>query len=390
VNVVPLASHSPRAVRDALTAHGWDAAPAADAAAGAAPQAFHLTELDQGTLEALVLLAGRLGLELVTGDGWAILSGSRSRLSAFARPWTVPEPLRDVALQVGLAMPADTTPVWLTARGPVSLEAPVLVGVLNVTPDSFSDGGRFHRADAAIAHAERLIEAGATVLDVGGESTRPGRTEGVPEAEERARVMPVIAELARRHPGVLLSVDTVKAGVARAALEAGAAIVNDVTAFRLDPTMAEVAAASKAGVILMHSRGGLLEISSYAHAVYGEGVIGAVVRELGDALAAAVARGVATETVCVDPGFGFSKTVEQNVQLVDGLAALQALGRPVLVGPSRKRFVGMLAGRDDAAERDRATATLCALAWERGARLFRVHDVAGAREALAIASAVSG
>jgi dihydropteroate synthase len=138
----------------------------------------------------------------------------------------------------------------------------------------------------------------------------------------------------------------------------------------------------------MHSRGSLLEISSYAHATYGEGVIGAVLRELGERMAAAVARGVAPETICLDPGFGFSKTVEQNVGLLDGLAALESLGRPLAVGPSRKRFVGVLAGREEAGERDRATATLCAFAWERGARIFRVHDVAAAREALAVAQAL--
>ncbi len=176
--------------------------------------------------------------------------------------------------------------------------------------------------------------------------------------------------------------------MARAALDAGAAIINDVTAFRLDPVMADVAAAARAGVILMHSRGPLLEISSYIHAVYGEGVLGAVLRELADAMAAAVARGVVPESICLDPGFGFSKTVEQNVELFDGLAALQSLGRPLLTGPSRKRFVGVLTGRERPEDRDLATATLCALAWERGARLFRVHDVAAARDALTVAEAL--
>jgi dihydropteroate synthase len=390
VNVVPLALHSPRAVRDALTAHGWEQGQAEIAAGGVAPLAFHLTELDQGMLEALVRFAGRLGLEVLTGDSWAILSGSRSRLSAFARPWTVPEPLQDMAVQVGLAMPAEAPAVWLTARGPIPVDRPVILGVLNVTPDSFSDGGRFLDQDAALAHAERLIEDGATVIDIGGESTRPGRSEGVAEDEERRRVVPMIEALVRRHPDLCISIDTVKSVVARSALEAGAAIVNDVTAFRLDPQMADVAAAGRAGVVLMHSRGSLLEISSYAHAVYGEGVIGAVRRELGDAMAAAVTRGIAPEAICLDPGFGFSKTVEQNLELFDGLAALQALARPLLVGPSRKRFVGVIAGREAASGRDRATATLCALAWERGARLFRVHDVAAAREALAVAERLGG
>jgi hypothetical protein len=255
VNVVPLAFHSPRAVRDALTAHGWEQGQAEAAAGGVAPLAFHLIELDQGTLEALVRFAGRLGLEVLTGDSWAILSGSRSRLSAFARPWTVPEPLREVAVQVGLAMPAEGPAVWLTARGAIPVDRPVIMGVLNVTPDSFSDGGQFVAHDAALAQADRLIEAGATVIDVGGESTRPGRAEGVAEDEERRRVVPIIEALVHRHPDLCISIDTVKSTVARSALEAGAAIVNDVTAFRLDPQMADVAAAGRAGVVLMHSRG---------------------------------------------------------------------------------------------------------------------------------------
>ncbi|HEX5388064.1 MAG TPA: dihydropteroate synthase [Gemmatimonadales bacterium] len=395
MNVVPLATHSARAVETALRAHGWEPAPAATAAGGIFPLAFHLTALDQATLESLVRFAGQLGLEVLTGDDWAVLSGSRSRLSALARPWTAPEALRELSVQVGLAMPPEPASQWLTARGPLALDGPVLVGILNVTPDSFSDGGRFAALDAARAHAERLVAEGAAVIDVGGESTRPGRTESVREAEERARVVPVIAALVRDHPGVLVSVDTVKSGVARAALDAGAAVVNDVTAFRLDPAMADVAAAARAGVVLMHSRGSLLEIASYTHAEYGEGdVAGAVLRELGAAAAAAVARGVAPESIALDPGFGFSKTVEQNILLLDGLSALTALGRPILVGPSRKRFVGAAAGSTAAqaqpADRDRASATLCALAWERGARLFRVHDVAAAREALTVAQAVGG
>ncbi|HET7599906.1 MAG TPA: dihydropteroate synthase [Gemmatimonadales bacterium] len=388
MNVVPLAFHSPRAVREALSAHGWEPGPAENASLGISPLAFHLTGLDQETLEALVPAAGRLGLEVQTGDSWAILAGSRSRLSVLARPWTVPDPLRELAVQVGLAMPAEPPAAWLTARGPVALDRPVLMGILNVTPDSFSDGGRFAEPGPALAQAERLLSDGATLLDVGGESTRPGRSEAVPEAEERRRILPVIQSLVRAHPDALISVDTVKSGVARAALDAGAAVVNDVTAFRHDPEMGAVAATAGAGVVLMHSRGALLEIASYAHADYGADVVGAVLRELADALAAAVARGIAPEAVAVDPGLGFSKTVEQSARVLDGLGAFQAIGRPVVVGPSRKRFVGALSGRD-VADRDRATATVCALAWERGARVFRVHDVAAAREALAVAHALN-
>ncbi len=387
MNVTPLALHSTGAVREALRSHGWDGELAGTAAGGIHPLAFHLTGLDQGALEALVRFGGTLGLDVVTGDDWAILAGSRSRLSAFARPWTAPEALAGLALQVGLAMPADPPPVWRTARRPVPLDRPVILGILNVTPDSFSDGGRFSGPDAALAHAEALLRDGATMVDVGGESTRPGRAAGVSLEEEQARVLPVIRALVKSHPDLLVSVDTVKSAVAKAALDEGAAAVNDVAAFRLDPGMAAVAAAAGAGVILMHSRGGLLELASYDHADYGGDVVGTVLAELRESLSAATAAGVPVESVVLDPGLGFSKTVEQSVAVFDQLPALHALGRPLLVGPSRKRFLGAITGLP-VEERDRATAAACALGWERGARLFRVHAVAAAREALAVAQAL--
>jgi dihydropteroate synthase len=387
VNVTPLALHSRGAVRDTLRSHGWEDGLARASASGILPLAFHLTGLDHGALEALVRFGGSLGLEVVTGDDWAILAGSRSRLSAFARPWSAPEPLAEVAHTVGLAMPADATPTWLTARGPVPLDRPIILGILNVTPDSFSDAGRYALVRDALAHAEVLLAEGATIIDVGGESTRPGRTESVPAEEELRRVIPVVEGLVRHHPDLLISVDTVKSEVARAALDAGVAIVNDVSALRLDPAMAGVTAAARAGVILMHSRGNVLEIASYIHADYSGDVVGGVIAELRQSLAIATAAGIEPDAIVLDPGLGFSKTPEQSVELFDQLAALQALGRPVLVGPSRKRFLGAVTGLP-VEERDRATAAACALAWERGACLFRVHAVAAAREALALAHAL--
>lgn len=389
MNVVPLAFHSPRALGDALTAHGWGPEAADGAAGGAQPLAFHITDLDQATLEALVRFGGRLGLEVLTGDSWAVIAGSRSRLSALARPWTAPEALRDVSLHLGLAIPPDPPRAWRTAQGDIPLDRPVLVGILNVTPDSFSDGGRYPGLDEARAQAHRLVREGAAIVDVGGESTRPGRDEAVPEVEELRRVVPVVEAIRRDLPETVVSVDTVKAGVARAALDAGAAILNDVTALRHDPELGAVAAKAGAGVVLMHSRGPLLEIASYAHAEYGGDPVPAVLAELAAAVERAAAHGVRADAIVVDPGLGFSKTPEQNMLVCDRLAALLSLGRPILVGPSRKRFVGTITGLD-AAERDRASATVCALAWERGARLFRVHDVAAAREALAVAQAIGG
>jgi dihydropteroate synthase len=389
VNVTPLALHSPRAVREALRCHGWDE-PLADTAADSLDTvAFHLTGLDQDALEALVPFAGGLGLEVLTGDSWAIIAGSRSRVSALARPWTVPQPLAQVAAGIGQAMPGEIVRQWPTARGSFSLDQPVLVGILNVTPDSFSDGGRFTGTDAALAHAGELVRGGATMIDVGGESTRPGRTVEVPASEELSRVLPVIEALVREYPSIFISVDTVKSDVARAALDAGAAVVNDVSALRLDPAMAETVARAGAGVVLMHSRGSILEVSSYAHADYAGDVVGGVLIELRGALDRAAAGGIGPDATVIDPGFGFSKTVEQNTVLFDQLAALEALGRPILVGPSRKRFLGSITGLP-LEERDHATALACALAYERGARLFRVHDVAAAREALSLARAVGG
>ncbi len=387
MNVTPLALHSPRAVRDALRSHGWEETLADTAAEGIHTSAFHLTGLDQGAIEALVPFAGGLGLEVVTGDSWAILAGSRSRLSALARPWTVPEPLAEIAVGIGMALPPAAPATWQTARGSVFLDRPVLLGILNVTPDSFSDGGRYTALDAALAHAEELIGAGASILDIGGESTRPGRTEDVPEAEELRRVVPVIQGLVQRYPELVISIDTVKAPVARAAIDAGAAIVNDVSALRLDPAMASTVAAARAGVILMHSRGSILEVASYQHADYSGDVVGGVLAELREALTSAMSAGIGPDATAIDPGLGFSKTAEQNLLLFDQLPAFQSLGRPVLVGPSRKRFLGASTGTP-VEGRDRVTATACAMAYERGARLFRIHDVAGAREALALAHAV--
>ncbi|HJS46973.1 MAG TPA: dihydropteroate synthase, partial [Gemmatimonadales bacterium] len=342
------------------------------------------------TLESLRRHAGhRLGLELLTGPDWAIVAGSRARLSALARPWGGPPELAEVAMAVGLALPADLPVAWLTARGPVPLERPVLLAILNVTPDSFSDGGRWDDAAAALVRAEALLEAGAGMLDVGGESTRPGRPEPVPAAEERRRVVPVVEAIVRRFPEAMVSVDTVKAEVARAALEAGAAVVNDVSGGRLDPGLAPAVAAAGAGFIAMHSRGSTATMATYDQSGYGTDLTGTVTAELRAALDAATAAGIEPDRVVLDPGLGFSKTPAQSLRLLDQLGALRALGRPILVGPSRKRFLGEATGRE-VGDRDRATAAACLLAWERGARLFRVHEPAAVSDALALAAALEG
>ncbi len=275
---------------------------------------------------------------------------------------------------------------WPLERGSVSLAQPVIVGILNITPDSFSDGGRLLDPVAALEHASQLVEQGAAMLDLGAESTRPGRPEPVTPAEEWRRLEPVLTGLAERHPQVPLSVDTVKAETASRALAVGAWAINDVSGLRLDPEIADVCAERGAGLVLMHSRGSVSTMASYDHAAY-EHVTDEVVRELEQAVETAVSRGVGAERVVLDPGLGFAKRPEHNYVILGHLPALAALGHAVMVGPSRKRFLGAVTGRD-VADRDAATAIACAAACLGGASLFRVHAPAAVREALAIAHAI--
>lgn len=383
--VSPL-SGRPTAIRDALLSHGWEGDVCRLTALGLEGSAFHVTGIDSNTIEAMLMVSSRLGLELITGEGWIILAGARSRLGAFARPWVQPEPVRELADAIGRAMPGEPATSWTHARGVQSLAHAVVIGVINVTPDSFSGDGKVLEVDEALAAVDLMLAGGATMIDVGGESTRPGATPIEP-ATELERVIPVLRAIAERFPSLPLSVDTVRASTATAALDVGAAIVNDVTAGRHDPELLRVVAARGAGVVLSHSRGDLGGLASYAEAEYGGDVTDGVTRELGVAIAAALAAGVAASAIVVDPGFGFAKTPEQNFRLLSQLDAVVALGSPVLVGPSRKRFLGEATGRpiDD---RERATAAVCALAYDRGARLFRLHDPAASRDALAIAAAL--
>jgi dihydropteroate synthase len=258
------------------------------------------------------------------------------------------------------------------------------MGVLNVTPDSFSDGGTFLHPAAAVAHAERMAAEGADVVDVGGESTRPG-AKPVPQEEEMRRVMPVIERLAE-HGGIPLSIDTSKAGVARAATSAGAVLVNDVTALRGDPGMAAVVAESGAELCLMHMRGDPRTMQEDPR--YGD-VVSEVRAFLEERLSFAVAQGIREERVWLDPGIGFGKTLAHNLELLRRLDEIVAVGRPVIVGVSRKSFIGTLTGRS---EPDRVAGGVAAnvLAFQRGAHMFRVHDVLQTRDALTVAAATVG
>jgi dihydropteroate synthase len=272
-----------------------------------------------------------------------------------------------------------------------------LMGIVNVTPDSFSDGGLYLDAAAAIAHGEQLAGEGADIIDVGGESTRPG-AEPVPEAQELARVVPVIEALAGACAEMparpQISVDTSKAAVAEAALQAGATFVNDVSALRADPRMVEVLARSGAHVCLMHMLGEPRTMQLAPR--YGD-VVEEVKAFLRERLELAIAGGVARERIVVDPGIGFGKTETHNLELLRRLDELGELGVPILLGTSRKAFLGRIlaraAGREQplsADERLVGTLVTNVLAYERGASVFRVHDVAAVRDALSVAAATLG
>ncbi|MEX2091063.1 MAG: dihydropteroate synthase [Pirellulales bacterium] len=253
---------------------------------------------------------------------------------------------------------------------------PLLMGIVNVTPDSFSDGGQFLDADAAVAHARALVADGADMLDVGGESTRPGAA-AVSDEEEIARVMPVIRRLVDEVE-VPISIDTRKACVAQAAIDAGAEIINDVSGFEADPLMIGVAAATGAGVCVMHMQGTpetMQKNPTYADVVAD---VHRFLRERRDAL---VAAGVAQEKICLDPGIGFGKSYEHNLALLRSCHALHALGCPLLVGHSRKSFLGKLLG-DDTADRTQATVGVALGLAGQGVQILRVHDVRPVREAL--------
>ena len=278
--------------------------------------------------------------------------------------------------------------VWSIRGRHIALERPVVMGIINVTPDSFSDGGAFLAPGAALARAAQLIEEGADILDVGGESTRPHGAMPVPVTEERRRVLPVIDAIVRRFPDVVLSVDTTKAEVAAAALDAGAHIVNDVSGMRLDPAMAGVCAARRAGAILMHSRGHVGDMATYDHADYAGDVLDAIERELLAQVAVALAAGLARERIVLDPGIGFAKRAEHSLRALAGVGRLAQLGFPIAVGASRKRFIGALTGVADAPARVFGSLGAAVSAYQRGASIFRVHDVAATRQALDVAAAI--
>jgi dihydropteroate synthase len=271
---------------------------------------------------------------------------------------------------------------WRVGRRELSLTRPLIMGILNVTPDSFSDGDLYSDQERAIDHALQMVADGADIIDIGGESTRPGAAT-VSAEDELKRVMPVITALAGRTP-CPISIDTWKSPVARAAMEAGAEIINDISGFSFDPLMASVAASTGAGVVLMHTRG---KPQTMQHEVVYADLVGEVIHSLRQSLAMAGDAGVETERIAVDPGIGFGKLAAHNLEILRRLSEFTSLGLPLLAGTSRKSFIGKVLGRG-ADQRSYGTAATVALAVQGGADILRVHDVREMRDVADMAHAI--
>lgn len=283
-----------------------------------------------------------------------------------------------------LTLTRSTPTVWQTSQRVLSLHKPLVMGILNVTPDSFSDGGECYSTERALERAEQMIAEGADLIDIGGESTRPGAPP-VSADDECARIVPVIDKLAGRI-NCPISVDTWKSSVAEQALAAGAEIVNDISGLTFDNRMAAVVSGTHAGVVLMHTRGTPQQMQN--HTDYDD-LLGEVVTSLRNSVAIAADAGVADDCMVVDPGIGFGKDAAGNLELLRRLTELTLLGKPVLVGASRKSFIGALLGRENPAERLMGTAAVTALAIANGAAIVRVHDVRAMRDVVDMAHAVT-
>ncbi len=276
---------------------------------------------------------------------------------------------------------------WKVGSREIVLDRPIVMGILNVTPEGTAVGGNFS-VESVVERAAQMVDEGADILDIGGEPTRPGAAPA-PADDELKRVIPSVKAVRERWPDLPLSIDTAKSGIARSAIEVGADIINDVSAMRLDPVMPIVAGSSGCGMILTHSRGGISDMSTYAHANY-TNVTSEVIAELSSQMLVADAAGVDRKSVVVDPGFGFSKKSEHSIRLLRELDRFSQLDVPIMVGVSRKRFVREAAGVSDPAsdDSDGATTAVNVIALAHGARIFRVHNVKMARRALDTAWAI--
>ena len=315
-----------------------------------------------------------------------ILIGTEKQLGRLCRklkvqPFDLPELAGELDLLLARSATAPTA--WKTSQRTLSLNRPLIMGILNVTPDSFSDGGICCDPDRAIERALQMASEGADIIDIGGESTRPG-ADAVSSDEELGRIIPVIERLAGKLE-CAISVDTWKSDVAARALSAGAEIINDISGFNFDPRMASVAAASGAGVVLMHTRGrpeNMQQNTSY------DDLMAEVVNGLTASLSIAHEAGVSRDCIAIDPGIGFGKGAAGNLELVRRLAELSCFGVPILTGPSRKSFIGTVLGRSQTADRLFGTAAVAALSVSNGASILRVHDVRAMRDVADMTHAV--
>lgn len=272
---------------------------------------------------------------------------------------------------------------WVTPRREFSLKRPLIMGILNTTPDSFADGGLYNDTDRAVEHALKMEDEGADIIDIGGESTRPGASQ-VSADEELTRILPVIDKLSGRL-SCAISVDTWKSDVANAAISSGAEIINDISGFEFDPLMAAVASTTRAAVVLMHTRGKPHEMQ---HDTVYVDLISEITAGLRYSVSRALEAGVERDRIAIDPGIGFGKDVSGNLQILRRLNELKSLGLPILVGPSRKYFIGNVLGQKSAAERLHGTVATVALSVSNGASILRVHDVRAIREAAYMVQAV--
>ncbi len=272
--------------------------------------------------------------------------------------------------------------VWKIRTLTLAFDRPLMMGILNVTPDSFSDGGRYLNPDQTVAQAAKIIQEGADILDLGAESTRPN-AKPISEDEELKRLLPALEKIKSQFQ-IPISIDTTKSQIARRALECGAHIINDVSGLKQDPAMAKVVQEFGAGVVLMHRRGTpetMQLLTDY------KDLVEDVIRELSESIEIAESNGILPDQLVIDPGIGFSKTAGQSLEILERLSELKRLGRPILIGPSRKSFIHSVT-KMAPDKRLFGTTAACVLAYERGARIFRVHDVWAIKEALAVTQAV--
>jgi dihydropteroate synthase len=315
-----------------------------------------------------------------------VLIGTVKQLSRLCRklkaqPFSLPELADELESLLARVVPAPV--VWRTSRRTLSLQRPLIMGILNLTPDSFSDGGLCFEPDRAFEKALQMEAEGADIIDIGGESTRPGAAPVSPN-EEIARIIPVIERLAATVK-CAISVDTWKSGVAGRAISAGAEIINDISGFNFDPQMPAVAASSGAGVVLMHTRGTpdkMQQDTSYPD------MMGEIIAGLGASLVLAQEAGVSDDRIAIDPGIGFGKGTAGNLEILRRLGELSGFGLPILTGPSRKSFIGKVLGREQTGDRLFGTAAAVALSVFHGASILRVHDVRAMRDAADMAHAV--